>query len=159
MLIIRVLGAVAVAAALSGCATVTRGTTNQISISSEPGGAEARSSLGHACTATPCTWEVSRKSEFVVSFSKEGYADMQVPVSTRIAGAGAAGFAGNILIGGVVGMGVDAATGSTLEHFPNPVLASLVPLKKAGPLGRGKHKAAIRSKPAQRTGAEEAPQS
>ena len=84
---------------------------------------------------------------------------MQVPVSTRIAGAGAAGFAGNILIGGVVGMGVDAATGSTLEHFPNPVLASLVPLKKAGALGRGKHKATIRSKPVQRTGADEAPQS
>jgi hypothetical protein len=159
MLIIRVLGAAAVAAALGGCATVTRGTTNQISISSEPSGAEARSSLGHACTATPCTWEISRKSEFVVSFSKEGYADMQVPVSTRIAGAGAAGFAGNILIGGVVGMGVDAATGSTLEHYPNPVLASLVPLKKAGSLGRGQHKAAVRSKPAQRTGADEAPQS
>ena len=63
------------------------------------------------------------------------------------------------LIGGVVGMGVDAATGSTLEHYPNPVLASLVPLKKAGALGRGKHKATIRSKPVQRTGADEAPQS
>ncbi|WP_293808301.1 translation initiation factor 2 [uncultured Bosea sp.] len=159
MLIIRVLGAVALAAALGGCATVTRGTTNQISISSEPGGAEARSSLGHACTATPCTWEVSRRSEFVVTFSKEGYADMQVPVSTRIAGAGAAGFAGNILIGGLVGMGVDAATGSTLEHFPNPVLASLVPLKKAGSHGRGKHKPGVRRGPAPRIATDEAPQS
>jgi hypothetical protein len=83
---------------------------------------------------------------------------MQVPVSTRIAGAGAAGFAGNILVGGLVGMGVDAATGSTLEHFPNPVLASLVPLKKAGPLGRGKHKSAIRRERAPRAEADEAPQ-
>lgn len=159
MLIIRIFGAAALAAALGGCATVTRGTTNQITISSEPGGAEARSSLGHACTATPCSWEVSRKSEFVVTFSKEGYAEMQVPVSTRIAGAGAAGFAGNILVGGIVGMGVDAATGSTLEHFPNPVLASLVPLKAAGPLGRGKHKTAIRRERAPRAEANEVPQS
>jgi hypothetical protein len=49
-------------------------------------------------------------------------------VQTRVAGAGAACFAGNVLIGGVVGMGVDAATGSTLEHYPNPVTVSLVPL-------------------------------
>ncbi|WP_246529545.1 hypothetical protein [Microvirga zambiensis] len=49
-------------------------------------------------------------------------------VQTRVAGSGAAGFAGNVLIGGLVGMGVDAATGATLEHFPNPVNASLAPL-------------------------------
>lgn len=131
MLKIQILIAVAAAAALGGCATVTRGTTSQVTITSEPAGAEARSSLGHACTATPCTWEVSRRSEFVVNYSKPGYEDMQVPVSTRIAGAGVAGFAGNVIIGGVVGMGVDAATGSTLEHYPNPVLASLVSHKKA----------------------------
>ena len=51
----------------------------------------------------------------------------QVPVATKVAGAGVAGFAGNVIVGGLVGMGVDAATGSTLEHFPNPVFASLVP--------------------------------
>lgn len=144
----RILLAAAVAAALGGCATVTRGTTDQITISSEPAGAEARSSLGHACTSTPCTWEVSRKSEFVVSFSKPGYEDTQVPVQTRIAGAGAAGFAGNVLIGGLIGMGVDAATGSTLEHYPNPVMASLAPLKKAASGHRGRHKPAVRRAPA-----------
>jgi hypothetical protein len=70
---------------------------------------------------------VSRKSEFTATFSKEGYQSEDVKVQTRVAGAGAAGFAGNVLIGGVVGMGVDAATGSTLEHYPNPVTASLAP--------------------------------
>lgn len=117
---------VAVAAALGGCATVTRGTTEPITVNSEPPGAEARTSLGHACPSTPCTWEIGRKSEFVVSFTKGGYEDMQIPVSTRVAGAGVAGFAGNVLVGGIVGMGVDAATGSTLEHYPNPVMATLV---------------------------------
>ena len=48
-----------------------------------------------------------------------------MPVGTRVAGAGAAGFAGNVLVGGVVGMAVDAATGATLEHYPNPVMLTL----------------------------------
>lgn len=102
---------------------------------------------------------MNRKSEFVVSFSKGGYEDMQVPVSTRIAGAGAAGFAGNVLIGGVIGMGVDAATGSTLEHYPNPVLASLVPHRKAT-ASSGRHRPAARRTLVTRPKADEAtPQS
>jgi len=56
-----------------------------------------------------------------------------MPVTTRIAGAGAAGFAGNILIGGVVGMAVDAASGATLEHYPNPVMMKMVPLRRGEP--------------------------
>jgi hypothetical protein len=71
---------------------------------------------------------VSRKSEFVATFSKEGYESQDVMVQTRVAGSGVAGFAGNVLIGGVIGMGVDAATGSTLEHYPNPVTVSLAPM-------------------------------
>lgn len=159
MQIIRILTTAAIAAALGGCATVTRGTTDQITINSEPAGAEAKSSLGHACASTPCTWEVSRKSEFIVSFAKSGYEDTQVPVQTRIAGAGAAGFAGNVLIGGLVGMGVDAATGATLEHFPNPVLASMSPLRKALPAGRGRHRPAARREPVEHRKADEVPRS
>jgi hypothetical protein len=111
---------------LGACATVTRGTSEQISFNSEPSQAEVRTSIGHTCT-TPCSIVVDRKTDFVASFSKAGYRDEQVPVNTRVAGAGAAGFAGNILLGGVVGMVADAATGAALEHFPNPVMVSLAP--------------------------------
>lgn len=115
---------------VTGCATVTRGTTNQITFTSEPSGAQMRTSLGHTCS-TPCTLEIPRKSEFIATFAMDGYKDQQVPVQTRVAGSGAAGFAGNVLVGGLVGMGVDAATGSTLEHFPNPVSATLEALHRA----------------------------
>jgi hypothetical protein len=118
------------ASSLGGCATVTRGTTNQIQIDSEPAGALARTSLNHTCT-TPCTIQVSRKDEFTVTFSKPGFTDERVEVKTQIAGAGAAGFAGNVILGGVVGMGVDAATGATYEHVPNPVRAVLQPERPA----------------------------
>lgn len=112
--------------ASAGCATVTRGTSNQVQIVSEPSGAQARTSLGHACT-TPCTLTIGRKDEFSVVYAMPGYEEARVDVKTNIAGAGAAGFAGNIIAGGVIGMGVDAATGSTLEHTPNPVFATLRP--------------------------------
>ena len=118
------------AARLGGCATVTRGTTNQVQIVSEPAGASARTSFGHQCN-TPCTLSVSRKDEFSVLISAPGYEEQRVDVKTQLAGTGAAGFAGNIVAGGVVGMVVDASTGATLEHSPNPVTVSLRPLAPA----------------------------
>lgn len=123
---VSLLAVLAGSLSLGACATVTRGTTEQITFDSTPA-AQMRTSTGLTCPTTPCTLEVSRKSEFIATFSKPGYQSQDVMVQTRVAGAGAAGFAGNVLIGGVVGMGVDAATGSTLEHYPNPVTVSLVP--------------------------------
>jgi hypothetical protein len=114
---------------ISGCATVTRGTTSSITFNSEPPGAEAKTSTGLTCSATPCTFEISRKQDFIVTFSKPGYEPQQVPVNTRVAGSGVAGFAGNVLVGGIVGMGVDAATGATLEHYPNPIHVTLRALR------------------------------
>jgi hypothetical protein len=103
--------------------------TDQVQIVSDPANVEARTSMGHACT-TPCTLQFNRKDEFVVTASKPGYHSVEMPVTTRIAGSGAAGFAGNVLIGGVVGMAVDVASGATLEHYPNPVVLKMVPLRK-----------------------------
>jgi hypothetical protein len=124
---ISLLATIAGALSLGACATVTRGTTEQITFDSEPPAA-MRTSTGLSCPTTPCTLEVNRKSEFVASFSKEGFESQDVMIQTRVAGSGAAGFAGNILVGGIIGMGVDAATGSTLEHYPNPVTVSLAPM-------------------------------
>ena len=132
--------------ALAGCATVTRGTTNQMQMVSEPTGVTARTSLGHQCT-TPCTLQVSRKDEFAVTFTMPGYEEQTVPVKTQLAGAGAAGFAGNLLVGGVVGMGVDAVTGSTLEHVPNPVSVVMTPVAKPA---AARTKRPVRSTPSPR---------
>lgn len=58
---------------------------------------------------------------------KDGYEPQIVPLSKDIQTAGAAGFAGNILLGGIIGMGVDAATGAATDHKPNPVIVTLQP--------------------------------
>ncbi len=116
------------ACALCGCASITRGTTDQVQIQSNPAGADVKVSSGQTCV-TPCTMTFGRKDEFTVTVSKPGYHIAQVPVKTQVAGAGAAGFVGNAVFGGPVGAGVDVATGATLEHFPNPVIVDLVHMR------------------------------
>lgn len=115
---------------LGGCATITRGTTSDVQVKSTPEDADVRTSYGVTCR-TPCTLKVPRKDEFSVTISKPGYDSQTVDIKTKVAGTGAAGFAGNIILGGVVGMVTDAATGATLEHFPNPVDVVLYPEGKA----------------------------
>ena len=88
--------------------------------------------MGYVCI-TPCTLQTDRKAEFSVIFTKPGFHTTEVPVTTRVAAGGAAGFAGNVILGGLVGMAADAATGATLEHFPNPVTVTMLPLKKGEP--------------------------
>jgi len=136
----RIIAVIALAASCAACASITRGTTDQVQIQSDPPGAEARTSMGHLCT-TPCTLQFSRKDEFVVTISKPGYHTEEIPVTTRVAGAGMAGAAGNVLAGGIVGLTVDVASGATLEHFPNPVIATLEPVRR-GETPKVRHHAA-----------------
>ncbi|MGV7034406.1 translation initiation factor 2 [Methylobacterium symbioticum] len=111
----------------AACGSIVRGTTEQVSFISEPSGAAMATNLKYACPATPCTLEVERSDEFDATFSKPGYRPTTIPVRTKVVTKGAAGFAGNLLAGGVVGMGVDAYTGAAMDHDPNPVFARLSP--------------------------------
>jgi hypothetical protein len=126
----RIVGIVALCAIAGGCASVTRGTTENLSIVSTPSGAEATISgldVPTACV-TPCAVVVKRNAEISVSFQKEGYEPQVVQLTKEIPPAGAAGFAGNALIGGLIGVGVDAVTGAATDHKPNPVAVTLEPV-------------------------------
>lgn len=118
---------------LSSCASVTRGTTETVKVYASPEGALVATSIGLTCNSSPCTLEVSRKTEFSVVVSKEGYKTQTVFVTTAVAPGGVAGLAGNVLIGGVIGVGIDTVSGATLDHKPNPVLVELVPLNPKNP--------------------------
>ena len=85
------------------CATITRGSSQQFSITSQPSGATAKRSTGQLCT-TPCTlFDIKRKNAFDVTFSKEGYQDKIAKVVSVQAGAGTVGFVGNAMVGGPIG--------------------------------------------------------
>lgn len=131
----RIVGIAALCAALGGCASVTRGTTENISISSTPSGVEATITGMDVPTSclTPCAIVVKRNADITVSFAKEGYEPQIVPLTTEVAGSGAAGFAGNILLGGGVGMIVDGVTSAAMDHKPNPVIVTMRPAYVAPP--------------------------
>lgn len=110
---------------MSGCATITRGTTDALVVNSLPQGAQVQLSNGMSCTSTPCTFKLPRKSDLQVTISKPGCQTVVTNVTHKTAGAGAAGVAGNVLVGGIIGLGVDAATGASQELVPNPLEVTL----------------------------------
>jgi hypothetical protein len=118
---------VALAAGLGGCATVTRGTTTQFTVTSTPPGAAVKTSAGFSCAPTPCSMKLPRKSAFDVTVSKTGYLPKTQHVRSAVAGGGAAGMAGNLLLGGVIGMAVDGTDGSMNNLTPNPLDVTLEP--------------------------------
>jgi hypothetical protein len=85
------------------------------------------------CT-TPCAVVAKRSADITITFEKEGYQSQTVQLTKEVSGTGAAGFAGNILAGGLIGMGVDAATGAATDHKPNPVIVTMQPsMPRAAP--------------------------
>lgn len=121
----RLLVVIAAAAAVSGCATITRGTTDTWTVNNTPSGAAVKTSSGFACDATPCTFRMQRKEEFDVTVTKAGYKTWTGRVTHHIAGSGGAGFLGNALVGGIIGAGVDASSGAMLDFAPNPLNVTL----------------------------------
>lgn len=126
---IRILLAAVIVMPCLGCASVTRGTTENISIATTPPGATADISGLENPTAcvTPCVVQAKRNADITVTINKDGYQPQTIPLTKEIPGSGAAGFAGNLVLGGLVGMGVDAVTGAAQDHKPNPVIVTLRP--------------------------------
>lgn len=121
-----VLAALPLAMSVGACATVTRGMHEAFTVETEPSGAMVETSNGLHCDATPCTFaRVERKAEFTVTITKPGYRTWTGTVTHHTAGAGAAGMAGNVLVGGLIGVGVDATSGATQDLTPNPLHVAL----------------------------------
>ncbi len=118
--------------ALASCATITRGTTEAFVVETIPSGAYVRLSTGQECTSTPCTFaRIPRESEFTVEIRKDGYRTVTANVSHQTSGQGGAGMAGNVLVGGIIGLAVDANSGATQDLVPNPLVVHLEALAPA----------------------------
>lgn len=104
---------------LGGCATITRGKAEEVSFTSNPSGAKVVTNIGFSCT-TPCKTEIARKQPFQAVFTK-GKQRKAVNVVTQVQGGGTAAGVGNVIAGGLIGLAVDANSGATLDHVPNPV--------------------------------------
>ena len=123
---------VLVAAGVSGCATVTRGTQEAWTVNTVPSGATVKTSNGFGCDDTPCTFKMDHRSAFDVTITKSGYRGWQGHVTHQFAAGGGAAFAGNVVLGGGVGMIVDTASGATQKLVPNPLNVTLEPVQASG---------------------------
>lgn len=112
---------------LAGCATVTRGTNDTWTINTTPSGAAVKTSNQFSCDSTPCTFKMKRKAEFDVMVTKAGFKPWTGHVTHHVSGAGGAGMAGNVLLGGIIGAGVDASSGAMMDLVPNPLNVTLEP--------------------------------
>lgn len=83
--------------------------------------------VGPNCT-TPCTLELLRAKDYIVTFAKPGYQPQTVELLATL-GEGAGATAGNIMVGGLTGVMIDASTKAAYDHQPNPMKAVLKPLR------------------------------
>jgi hypothetical protein len=127
-LVINIL-AIALLAMFTGCATIKHGTTEAYAVTSVPSGALVSFSTGETCT-TPCVLEKKRNKPFVVNVVKEGFEPYDIQVDTGICSdAASTTFANLVMVGSVLWCSLDAVLGATQELFPNPGVATLVPIK------------------------------
>ncbi|MBU0768510.1 MAG: PEGA domain-containing protein [Proteobacteria bacterium] len=111
--------------AISGCATVTTGQYQRVSVDSYPQEANVKISSGYR-GVTPCSFDLKRNKDHVINISKNGYMTAQVTLRKTLCGS----TAGNLIIGGVIGLGVDAMTGACFKLIPENVYVELIPGKE-----------------------------
>ncbi len=111
----------------SGCATIIQGTTQRVPVSSVPSGARLTVNESTAYT-TPTVLELSRKEHHTLQFSLEGYQPEVIKLESVTSGV----VMGNILLGGLIGWGVDAASGGQYRLVPESVHIALRPISAPG---------------------------
>jgi hypothetical protein len=104
----------------TGCATIIKGTTQSVPVSSEPSGADILVD-GSLVGTTPADVELKRKRDHLVLIQKKGYAPKSVAVVKNVGGA----VWGNIIAGGLIGWGVDAASGAQNNLTPKTITVKL----------------------------------
>ncbi|MEM8772309.1 MAG: translation initiation factor 2 [Pseudomonadota bacterium] len=128
---------IAAAVSTSACATVVRGTKDTAKFESTPPAATVTAEsisadrLGPFTCVTPCELELKRKRDWSVEFELDGYKPVTGTLEPKVTGGGVASGAGNVLAGGIIGIGVDAGTGANLDLRPNPLVVELAPVDSA----------------------------
>ena len=97
----------------TGCATLITGTTEAVSINTDPVGARVELSNGSTCM-TPCNIEVPKKGTLQVTLRKDGCRTHTTALIPTLSGSG-------VILGGLI----DYGTGAVYHHQPNPLFVHL----------------------------------
>lgn len=128
------LALLALVALLPGCATILKGTQDTVALDTMPPGAnctvDRRGERVGEVPVTPGTVRVSKsRHDLNVTCAREGYQTAQTVANPRFNGATFF----NILLGGIPGMVVDAASGANMT-YPPEVRLGLAPNPAAPPM-------------------------
>lgn len=127
--VMRVAALLVCAALVGGCATIVKGTTQSVSLDTPgaPGATCELSSegIGTQTVQTPTTFVLDKSQHSItVTCRKECYQDGVGVISSYTEGM----TAGNVLVGGVVGLGVDAATGA-MNKYADRTSIVMIPIQ------------------------------
>lgn len=134
---LKLVAIVAAASALTACASMHSGTTQEVKITSNPVGATVyvgvASKKDDVTTminkvkvgVTPLTVRLSRKSG-AVELQKEGYATVQVPLHTKMN----SWVWGDILLTSPLSTSIDTSTGAANEFDPGEYMIDMKPVTK-----------------------------
>lgn len=125
------------ASLLGGCATISSGTTQEMSFQSNPEDVvvtvtqRIRDSNTDSMWKddvrilgkTPLTLQLDKAENQTVLFSKDGYKPLTMKLATTLD----SWFWGNILLGGFFGSTTDSMTGAMYEYSPSQYFVALIP--------------------------------
>jgi hypothetical protein len=122
---------------LSGCASIISGRTATVTIDSYPSHADVVIHDKHGkeviATHTPARVELRRKDKFIwpakytATITKPGYKTARVPINQTLN----PWIAGNVVVGGVIGLAVDNATGAAWKPKVAAIHSELEPIYAA----------------------------
>jgi hypothetical protein len=113
MNIFRALTVTCILVLVSGCATIIRGTEQQIAVNTNPPGADLQFSNGQSCQS-PCSLKVSRSQSLQINISKGGCQTQTATMIPTLAG-------GGVILGGLI----DYGTGAVYDLQPNPLTITM----------------------------------
>lgn len=121
-ILLFLLVAIVYSGAITGCASIVTGTSQDVSFQSQPEGATVIIN-GKKIGKTPLTTNLKKESKQTLIFEKEGYKTQTMQLSTSLN----SWFWGNIVIGGVIGSTTDGLSGAVHEYTPNQYFITLPP--------------------------------
>lgn len=119
---------------LTGCASIISGTSQEVMVNTNPAGADCSLNRQGVSIArvnpTPGAATIKKtKHDITISCTKDGY-----QTATYMDKSGVAGSTfGNIVAGGLVGWGIDSASGAD-NKYESPVNISMVPTPAPAPV-------------------------
>lgn len=97
----------------TGCATIIRGTEQQVSVNTNPTEAKVDFSNGQSCMS-PCSIKTKRDQSLQITITREGCQTQTATMIPSLSG-------GGVLLGGII----DYGTGAVYDLQPNPLTITL----------------------------------